>query len=50
MLEGQGLRPRVDVQGVKLPVFKVLLHFVYADDLPEELQGARRGRGGGVQS
>ncbi|KAL6769876.1 hypothetical protein ACKKBG_A32705 [Auxenochlorella protothecoides x Auxenochlorella symbiontica] len=41
MLEGQGLRPRVDVQGVKLPVFKVLLHFVYADDLPEELQDNR---------
>ena len=31
---------RVRVEDVRAPVFRALLHFAYADDLPEELRGA----------
>ncbi len=32
--------PCAQVEDIKAPVFDALLHFVYTDQLPEELDGA----------
>jgi speckle-type POZ protein len=36
-----GQQDMVVIKDIKAPVFKILLHFAYADDLPEEIQGTK---------